>query len=144
MSELNNFNNQYITSACISGPIIDGIKIGPCVNDEYNNNILKEYKLENMRFDVAYDIEERKEEYSDYELDSIYNNPSIREAEDQYYENDLRNSLNSYWKSLAEDEEQLYFDMMAKEEEERMKFLQEEEEEAIRYERFIGIVSRRR
>ena len=114
------------------------------MNDEYNNNILKEYKLENMRFDVAYDIEERKEEYSDYELDSIYNNPSIREAEDQHYENDLRNSLNSYWKSLAEDEEQLYFDMMAKEEEERMKFLQEEEEEAIRYERFIGIVSRRR
>lgn len=142
MSDLNNFNNQFITSACISGPIIDGIEIGPCVNDEYNNNILKEYKLDNMKFDVAFDIEERKEEYSDYELDSIYNNPSIHEAQDQYYENDLRNSLNSYWKSLSEPEDLAYYEMMAKEEEEREKELREEEEEAIRYERFIGLVSR--
>lgn len=139
MSELNNFNNQYITSACISGPIIDGIKIDSCVNDEYNNNIMKEYKLENMRFDVAYDIEERKEEYSDYELDSIYNNPSIREAEEQYYENDLRIS-----NLLAEAEYHNWCEMMEREQEEREKELREEEEEAIRYEKFIGIVSRRR
>lgn len=142
MSDLNNFSNQYITSACISGPIIDGIKIGPCVNEEYNNNILKEYKLDNMRFDVAYDIEERKEEYSDNELDSIYNNACMCEIGNQYFENNMRNSLNSFWNSFIDAEDLAYYEMMAKEEEEREKELREEEEEAIRYERFIGIVQR--
>lgn len=144
MSDTNNFNNLFTTSANVTGPIIDGIKIGPCVNDEFNNIILKECKLNNMRFDVAFDIEERKEEYSDYELNSIYNNPIVREAEDQYYENELRNSLNSYWKTLSEAEDQAYYEMMKREQEEIEKELREEEEEAIRYERFIGIVSKRR
>ena len=144
MCDQNNFSNLFITSACISGPIIEGIEIGACVNDEFNNNQMKEHKLDKMRFDIAYDIEERKDDYSDEELNSIYCNPELIEAEDRFYDNIFRERMHSYWSSLMEQEDyEDYCRQMEREEEEREAFLREEEEEAINYERFVGIVSRR-
>lgn len=129
---------MFITSACVSGPIIEGIQVGAAVNSEYSGNLMKIYELDNMRFDLTFDIEERKEEYSNEELNGIYNNKNIQEQENLYYEKEMRNNLNSYWKSTIDDEEQGYWDLMAREQEEREKELREEEEEAIRYEHFLG------
>ena len=35
MSEYTNSENHYITSACVFGPVIEELTIGPCVNEEY-------------------------------------------------------------------------------------------------------------
>ena len=134
MSKNLEINDQFITSAVITGPIVDGILFGPCVNKEYSNCKIKNYDTNDIRFDVEFDIEERKEAYSDEELYDIYRNSKIQNEEDEYYDRtaseEIQKEMMSYW------------DEMYEEEQEYLRFLQEEEDREIRLEHFIGVKNR--
>lgn len=122
MSEQQYFSDLFITSAVITGPIVDNILFGPCVNNEYSNLYMKSYDKKDIQFDNDFDIEERKEEYSDEELSCIYNNSKIQAEEDIYYDCSRQIYLEreSYW-------QQMYLEEL-----EYNKFLEEEEEKEIK------------
>lgn len=131
MSEQQHFSDLFITSAIITGPIIDDILFGPCVNEEYCNHYMKKYDKEDIQFDNDFDIEERKEEYSDQELSDIYNNSKIQAEEDEYYDcsRQIQLERESYW-------QQMYLEDL-----EYNKFLEEEEEKEIKIDYAISKIN---
>jgi len=86
MSEYTNSENHYITSACVFGPVIEELTIGPCVNEEY------------MEPDI---------EISDENLNEILKK-MLQDEEDMYDEN-----LNEILKKMLQDEEDMYDEMIA-------------------------------
>lgn len=128
MSEQQHFSDLFITSAVITGPIVDNVLFGPCVNKEYSNLYMKNYDKEDIQFDNDINIEERKEEYSDEELNYIYNNSKIQAEEDAYYDCGRQIYL----------EREAYWQKMYLEELEYKKFLEEEEEKEARLDYLIS------
>lgn len=127
MSEQQHFSDLFTTSAVITGPIIDDIMFGPCVNEEYSNYSMKNYERDDLQFDNDFDIEERKEPYSDEELYNIYRNSKIQAEEDEYYDCSRQIYLEreSYW-------QQMYLEEL-----EYQTFLEEEEAKEIKLMKFI-------
>ena len=134
MSEQQHFSDLFITSAVISGPIIDEVDIGPCVNMEYSNCVMKR-DVEDIRFNADSNIEERKEPYSDDELDLIYRNSIVYIEEDEYYERTSRIQMQK--------EMELYWERCYEEELEYENFLKEEEDRNVKLESYIGRANRR-
>lgn len=134
MSEQQKFNDLFITSAVITGPIVDGVNFGPCVNIEYSNCVMKNSEIEDIRFDNQFDIEERKEPYCDEELNEIYFNQKALYEEDLYYERTYSQQM--------EKERQLYWEQLYQNEEEYIEFMKQEEDREIELECFIGKLNR--
>jgi hypothetical protein len=114
----------------ITGPIVQNIAFGACVNEEFLNYSIKEYNKDIIQFDNDFNIEERKEPYSDEELNDIYFNSRAQAEEDDYYErtsNDqMQKEMEQYW-------EQMYLEEL-----EYKKFLEQEEKQEIRLEYFMS------
>lgn len=75
MNHFLDISNLYITSACVTGPVIDGICIGPCVNEEYDNGSLKVCTGDDFDDDEDFEIDD----FETYVLDedNINNNLDI-------------------------------------------------------------------
>lgn len=129
-NKMNNCECMYITSACISGPIVEGINYGPCVNEEYINNDINE-QIEKIRYDIECDIEETKHEYSNEELNAIYKNNYS-----QIFNRDTENQ--DIWRNLDFEMEKEYLLMMEKDMREQELFEKEEEDYYVALERCIG------
>lgn len=120
MSEEQHLSDLFTTSAIISGPTVEGIKFGACVNEEYKTPSLNFNVLNNIRFDMNSNVEERMEPYSDEELDYLYRNSIIQLEEDEYYERISSAEMNK--------QREAYWEEMCREEEEYRRFMEEEEQ----------------
>jgi hypothetical protein len=127
MSEQQQFSDLFITSAIITGPIVQNMLFGPCVNEEFSNISLKKDMLQ---FDNDSNIEERKEPYSDEELNDIYNNSRVQEEEYNYYE---RTSNIQMQKEIEQFWENMYLEDL-----EYQRFLEEEEKKERRLEYYMS------
>lgn len=140
---MRNSGSIYITSECVSGPVVEGINCGPCVNQEYFNfDDIYDYNYEQrdrMRFDVEYDIEETKHEYTDEELKTIYDKNYSQLSN---YDSDNENDKNSVWRNLNFEMEKEYWLMREKDMEEQKIFEEEENRYQMELERCIGIKNR--
>lgn len=133
---MNNCEIIYITSACISGPIVEGINYGPCVNEEYNNNDYNE-QIDKIRYDIECDIEETKNEYTDEELSKIY-----KKNYSQLFNHDIDIDNDYIYRNLDFEMEKEYLLMMEKDMHQQELFEKEEEECQDALERCIGIGNR--
>lgn len=112
MSQFTSVNSEclYVNSACVTGPTIDNLMTGPCVNEEYQEPQF-ELKLEPSL----------EEHLSEDELDERVEQ-CLREEEERYDEMIAADRL----KDIDYDEE--YYEYIFAGEEERYRVTLEEEE----------------
>jgi hypothetical protein len=100
---MNEFSSIYITSACISGPIIDGIFIGPCVNEEYDNGSLKVFTGND-------DFDELDDDEFDDEIDYHYYDNTAAFGEHVFSNDDINSKKDDKycWKTMVNDDDYFY------------------------------------
>jgi hypothetical protein len=106
MSEFN--ETMFITAACIDGPIIDNIQIGPCVNEEFNLNAFKVRDSELSDYDEELYNEWKKREDELYDSivseDRLYYfyNEDTRESQNEKIKQEFKEYIADYEKGMEE------------------------------------------